>query len=59
LNPNLDTARQHYFDGDVGATINALQILESRSRNDHLLLQQIAAGRETIICCYSKLQSYT
>ena len=42
MNPTLDTARQKYFDGNVGAAINTLQKLESRSRNDHLLLQQIA-----------------
>lgn len=42
MNPTLDTARQNYFDGNVGAAINILQKLEGRSRNDHLLLQQIA-----------------
>ena len=42
MNKTLDTARQHYFDGKVGAAIGALQKLEERSRNDHLLLQQIA-----------------
>jgi len=42
LNQILDTARQRYFDGDVGAAIDTLQKLEDRSRNEHLLLQQIA-----------------
>ena len=42
MNPILETARQKYFDGDVGAAIATLQKLKGRSRNDHLLLQQIA-----------------
>jgi tetratricopeptide (TPR) repeat protein len=42
LNPVLDTARKKYFDGNVGAAICTLQKLEVQSRNDHLLLQQIA-----------------
>jgi len=42
LNSILDTARQKYFDGNVGAAIAALHKLKGRSRNDPQLLQQIA-----------------
>lgn len=42
MNPLLDTARQQYFDGEVGASIGTLRKLEGLAQTDHLLLQQIA-----------------